>query len=157
MFFSRGVNKIQNPYTFRDYFPFYIKEIGHNSVYEIEYAEWVAICSDFYKEMMEDILQNGGTFKMPYGMGDVCISKFKVNINDLPGRSLNWKLTNETGKNVYHLNEHSRGYKYAFQWRKSNNKLVNKFLYRLVMTRANKRELARLIKEEKLDYYENYN
>ena len=132
MFFSRGPNKIINPYTFRDFYPFYCEQVGENELYKISYNEWVDICSDFYKEIMEYVLEEGGIFKMPYGLGDVYIAKFRVDLNKLTQHGLDWKLTNETGKKVYHLNEHSRGFKYAFQWRKSRNKLVNKYLYRFL-------------------------
>ena len=153
MYFGRGRNKIQNPYTFRDMYEAYIKEVGNNPLYAIEYSEFVNICGDYYKLVME-LVFNGGTYKMPYGLGELKISKRKVKLDHLMPKNMDWKSSAEVGKQVYHLNEHTGGYRYFFHWVKKKNALVNKYLYRLVMTRDNKRTLARLIKSKEQDYYE---
>ena len=36
MYFGRGKNKVQNPYTLKDTYLFYQEEIGSNSIYDIE-------------------------------------------------------------------------------------------------------------------------
>lgn len=155
MFFSRGPNKIKNPYTVSDFYDFYLKEIGDNKLYEIDYKEYSNIISDFYKSIMDFILKKNGVFKMPYKLGDVRVVKRKLNLDHLRLTGIDWKTTVETGKHVYHLNEHTSGYKYNFQWNKKNMNLKNLYFYRLVMTRQNKRLLAKLIKSGDYDYFEN--
>jgi len=154
MFFGRGKNKIQNPYTLKDTYKFYCEDVRSSKIYDIPYETYKNICNDFYKEMMNHVVERNGTFKMPYRMGSLFVLKEKVNVNKLNGHSVDWKLTNECGKLVFHLNEHTNGYKYTYQWDKKETKLPNLYYYRLVPTRANKRRLAELIKTGDYDYFE---
>lgn len=154
MFFGRGKNKVQNPYTLKDMFTFYKNEVEGSKLYDIEYSEYVDIVTSFYKTMMDHILLEAGKFYMPYGFGDISIIKFKQNINTIDHKQLDWKATNEVGKRVYHLNEHSKGYRYLFQWDKFKSRIKKLYLYRFQLTRTNKRRLAQLVKSDKYDYYE---
>jgi hypothetical protein len=153
MYFGRGLNKIQNPYTLKDMYDRYMEEVGDNPLYEVSYSEFVSICSDYYKDVIDSVFE-GETYKMPYGLGELKISKKKIVINKLRPTNVDWKKSVECGKQVFHLNEHSSGFKYFFHWVKKKNIAVNKYIYRLVMTRENKRKLARLIKSGNYDYYE---
>jgi len=154
MYFSRGKNKVVNPYTFKDFFVFYKNEVKNNELYNLEYKEYVEIASEFYKEMMDNILLKNGKLILPFGMGDVSVVKAKMKLKNLDYKALDWKTTNETGKCVYHLNEHSSGYKYFYQWDKYRSRVKKLLLYRFQLTRDNKRRLAKLIKSGDYDYYE---
>ena len=153
MFFSRGPNKIQNPYTIKEIYNFYINEVGKNSLYYVEQEEYCNIIYSFYKSIMDAIIRDNACFKMPYGLGDLRILKNKIKLDRLNILSVDWVPTVEVGKYIYHLNEHSGGYKYFFHWNKRNKKIKNMYFYKLVMTRANKRLLAKLIKTGKYDYF----
>ena len=71
--------------------------------------------------------------------------------------SPNWVKTKELWKSsedarnrkqlVYNTNEHSDNLRYKFIWSKKRSVVENKTLYTLTMTRANKRELSKRIKE----------
>ena len=152
-FFGRGKNKIQSPYTLKDTFVFYKNEVEDNPVYEIEYSEYVDIVTEFYKTVMDHILLKAGTFYMPYGLGDIYVVKAKLKLENIDHKQLDWKTTNEVGKRVYHLNEHSGGYKYLFQWEKFKSRIKKLYIYRFQLTRDNKRRLAQLIKSGEYDYY----
>lgn len=153
-FFGRGKNKVQNPYTLKDTYVFYVNETEGNAAYETSYKEYVEIVSLFYKEMMDHVLLKAGKFYMPYGLGEVSVVKTKLKLENIDHKQLNWKITNEVGKRVYYLNEHSRGYKYFFQWDKVKSRIKKLYLYRFQLTRGNKRRLAELIKSGEYDYYE---
>jgi hypothetical protein len=151
MFFGRGKNTIEHPYTFADMYKDYISDIDEGSPYYVSYIEYVEICSDFYKAISKAIIDDGITFKLPYGMGEVYVLKKKVKYNgNLP---IDWQATIKEGKKIYILNEHTKGFKYAFFWHKPL-KFKNKFIYRLVFTRSNKRYLAKAIKQKNKDYFE---
>ena len=87
MFFSRGKNTIQNPYTFQDMYYDYISDIDKNSPYYVTYAEYVDICSIFYKEISQAIIEEGIKFKLPYSLGEVYVIKKKklLSLPDLIG------------------------------------------------------------------------
>jgi len=151
MYFSRGKNTIQNPYTFPDMYESYIKDKEVGSLYYVTYNEYVNICSMFYKSISKAIIDDGAKFKLPYGMGEVFIRKKKNKItNKLP---IDWMLSVQYHKRIYNLNEHTSGFGYKFFWTKPCH-IKNKFLYRLVFTRNNKRGLAKAIKQEHKDYFE---
>ena len=151
MFFSRGKNTIQNPYTFQDMYYDYISDIDKNSPYYVTYAEYVDICSIFYKEISQAIIEEGIKFKLPYSLGEVYVIKKKTKLNSrMP---IDWQLSVKYGKKIYILNEHTGGFGYNFFWTKPY-RIKNKFVYRLIFTRTTKRALAKAIKKYKKDYFE---
>ena len=156
MFFSRGPNKIQNSYTLKDMYTNYIEGVDEDSPYFVPYSEYRAICEHFYKDMMIHILEKAGEFKMPYNLGKIYVDKKKVPVGNKKKLAIDWALTNEHGKIIYHLNEHSRGYKYIFCWEKKTFKTKNKSFYRFVPSRWNKRRLAQLVKSGDYDYFSRY-
>jgi hypothetical protein len=151
MFYSRGKNKIANPYTLPDMYKKYLLEFPEGNIYYIEYKTFVKLNEEFYKRITNEMLNYGVTFKLPFRMGSVKIIKRKINYSNK--LAIDWENTNKYGKKIYHLNDHTEGYKYLFKWDKTSILLNNKSLYRLVFTRANKRTLAKLIKSG-MDYYE---
>ena len=152
-FFGRGPNKIRNPYTIYDTYEFYLQQVGNNSLYKVEKREYVEIVGDYYKAMVEHVLE-GGTFRLPFKLGELYIIKKKVDFTKSKSMTPDWALTNKVGKKVFHLNEHSGGFKYLFYWNKLYRNLKNLYFYRLVLTRTTKRKLAKLIKECGYDYFE---
>ena len=63
-----------------------------------------------------------------------------------------WESDKEAKKNkqlVYHFNEETNGIRYKFAWSKNRVLVSNKTLYNLRMTRSNKRELSKLVREGK--------
>lgn len=155
MFFSRGKNRVQNPYTFKEMYDHYYKGLvdGENSPLYVTYDMYVKICSDYYKAVMDLILEDGLTYKIPHGLGTIKVAKRKVRLSTARRIPIDWQATFKYNKKVYCLNEHSNGFRYFFYWSKPNT-YKSKFLYRLVFTRQNKRRLANLIKKHNKDYFE---
>lgn len=152
MFYGRGKNTIQDPYTLPDMYEHYIKGIPEDSPLYVTYNDYRDIVSSFYKGASHNLIDEGKTFHMPFNLGDTYVEKTKLDYsNRLP---IDWALTTKTGKVIYNLNEHSQGYKYKIMWNKKVCMFRNNFLYILVYTRANKRLLAKNIKTRKSDYFE---
>ena len=154
MFFSRGLNKIQNPYTLKDSYFNYIKDKDINSPYYIDEQEYMNIIEDYIKIINDELLNKASIFKMPYRLGTIQIVKLSSSNNRNKKYSIDFNLTNKYGKTIYHLNEHSDGYKYMFRWSKIKSVVKNKTKYRFVPTRTNKRQLANYIKSGTIDYFE---
>lgn len=151
-YYSRGKNKIQKPYCLNDMYEDYIKDKEEGSPLWVTYGEYRDIVTVFYKEVINNILNEGRTFHMPFMLGDTYVEKTKLDYNNrLP---IDWQLTTQTGKVIYNLNEHSQGYKYNIKWNKKSCIFTNNYLYKLIYTRANKRLLAKNIKTKKSDYFE---
>ena len=58
-FFSRGKNKIQDPYVTKDFYKEYIKDKDKDSIYDVDYKTYVYIVETYYKALVEYVL-NGG-------------------------------------------------------------------------------------------------
>ena len=151
MFYSRGLNKVRNLYLLEDIYKYYSKSIEKNGPFNIPYPLYRTILEDYFKRIILKIFE-GKIYKIPVGLGSLYVIKIKMNYDKKNGLSPDWANTNKYGKLIYHLNEHSKGFKYRFHWMKKGLSFNTDVLYRLVMTRANKRELARLIKTGEVDY-----
>ena len=152
MFFGRGKNKIQNPYTLPDMYKEYIKD--KEGPYALSYKEFVDISNSFYKGIADYIL-GGGIYKMPYRLGEISVVKFKPTLGYQGASTINWVKTNETGKAVIETNDHSNYNKFRFYWsRKNNSKVKNVKRYGLQFTRALKRRLAAIIKSGEYNFFE---
>lgn len=151
MYFSRGKNKVQDPYTFVDMYEEYISDKEQESPYYVTYEEYVNICSLFYKSISKLVVDEGIKFRLPFGMGHLFVRKKKpTTTSHMP---IDWVQTAREGKVIYNFNEHTKGFGYKFHWSKPNN-IKYKFTYRLELTRENKRYLAKAIKQNKKDYFE---
>ncbi len=149
----RSKNRAKNPYTFPDMYEDYIKDIDEDSPYHVTYNEYAGICSDFYKEVMVEVLEKGRRYKLPFRMGDICVTKKRLKLFDKAHLPIDWAMSKKLGKWVYHMNDHTNNFKFRFRWsKKMCRNTPNIGLYRLVFTRANKRRLAELIKSGNYDY-----
>lgn len=153
-FYSRGKNKLQNLYKATEMYEFYIQNKEKDSPYYISKTEYISIVNLYFKRICELLLE-GDMFYVPFGMGLIQILKIKIDINKTT-LTPDWGLYNKTGVKTFHLNEHTRGYKYNIIWSKKDIKFVNNAMYRFQPVRSLKRTLARLIKVDKKDYIERY-
>ena len=97
------------------------------------------------------VLQNGQNYKLPCSLGTVQIVKYKPKEYNKHSLSIDFNESKKLDKRIYHLNEHSNGYKYRLYWSKQPFSFTNRYKYQLCFTRANKRQLAQLIFNNK-DY-----
>lgn len=153
-FFGRGKNKVQDPYTLSDMYENYIKDKEEDSPYDISYQEYRLIIEDYIKMVMNEVLDNASTFKLPFKLGSIRIIKLDSSLGRKRRYSIDFGLTQKYGKAIYHLNEHSDGYKYMFKWDKKDSYVKHGSFYRFIPTRTNKRRLAFNIKNNITDYFD---
>ena len=135
------IRKNKKSYTIADIYRDYIK----NNDVELNYARYKRIIDEFNKVVKEEILERSQPFKMPYGLGVICIVKYRPKSYTDKSLSVDYKSSKEEGKRIYHLNEHSNGYKYRLYWSKVPKIFSARYKYQLCMVRENKRHLAQLI------------
>ena len=97
-------------YTFRDMY----KTMGA----EVPYKLYTAILHAMCQIILEHVLERSEGFKMPYGLGFIQVGKYLPKQLTPKSLSIDYKATREYGKKIYHLNEHSDGYKYRLYWSK---------------------------------------
>ena len=125
----------------------------------LSYAKYRKILEAYFKKIVHFLIEESGIFKMPFKMGDLRVEKHKMNIsalNTFKKLKIDFKIFNETGKKVYYLNEHRRGYSYSIKWDKSTaGNFTYKKVYKYVPTRTMNRRLAWILKNDfTKDYFE---
>ena len=141
-------------YTVASFYNYYLDNIESDTAYDISYKQYRSIITDYFKYLKEQLLYNSKCVKLPYRLGSIQIVKHKPKHYDKRSLRIDYKATKQYNKLIFLTNEHSNFYKYRCHWDKTNVLVKNKTNYQLVMTRANKRELAQIIKNKIHDYQE---
>ena len=112
---------------------------------EADYRLYKRVLDEMCNVILEHVLMRSEGFKMPYGLGLIQIGKYKPKALVEQSLSVDYKASKEYGKHIYHLNEHSDGYKYRLYWSKIPRTFPDRYRYQLSLVRQNKRKLAQLI------------
>lgn len=120
----------------------------------VAYDTYREIILSYFRFLSNQIVEEGRVVELPCRLGVIRIIKHKP--KTLSGDSLcvDFKNTKDLSKTIFHLNEHTRGFKYRFLWSKQEAIFINKSKYQLIMSRANKRRLAYILKNRLRDYSE---
>lgn len=137
-----------------DFYNSYCEYVKDNPLYQVDYTTFRSIINDYFRYLRDEIIENGKEVKLPCRLGTLRIVKHKPKQYNNKSLRIDYHASKEYGKIIYHLNEHSDGFKYRFYWSKLNVLIKNKTKYQLVMTRDNKRRLAQIIKNRERDYVE---
>ena len=131
----------------------------------VDYNLFKGIVQLFFIFLLKKIF-DGDEVTLPARMGTLFIrgtkEKPRLEGNEIKGLSINWGKTKalrnscpeamEKRTRVYNTNEHSSGIRYKFIWSKSRVLVQFKSVYSFRMIRSYKRELSRLIINEKKEY-----
>lgn len=112
---------------------------------EIDYSLYKRILDEMCKVILEHVFEGSEGFKMPYGLGFIQVGKYRPKSLSPQSLSVDYKASKEYDKRIYHLNEHSDGYKYRLYWSKIPRTFPDRYKYTLSLVRQNKRKLAQLI------------
>jgi hypothetical protein len=154
MYFGRNKNKIQGLHGIHDIYDFYFSKLKGNELYDVDYKIYRDIINKYFYVISKEILYGAYEMKFPHRLGSLRIIKRKVDINKLTKFGIDWVETVKNHKVIYYLNSHSKNYIYRYKWIKGNMTTPNLYFYKFVSSRANKRELAKIIKSKQCDYFE---
>lgn len=120
---------------------------------EVDYGLYKRILEEMCRIILDAILNSSDGFKMPFGLGFIQVGKYLPKALNDKSLSVDYKASREYDKRIYHLNEHSNGYKYRLYWSKIPRTFPDRYKYQLCFVRQNKRRLAQLIfnKQDYLD------
>ena len=120
---------------------------------EVDYELYKRILDEMCRIILDAVLNSSDGFKMPYGIGFMQVGKYRPKTLSGESLSVDYKASREYDKRIYHLNEHSNGYKYRLYWSKIPRTFPDRYKYQLSFVRQNKRRLAQLIfnKQDYLD------
>lgn len=141
-------------YTVASFYNDYLTTIEPDTVYDIDYNKYRAIITDYFKFLQNRLIEEGKQVKLPYRMGSIQIIKSRPKHWDKRSLRIDYQATKQYNKLILLDNQHSDGFKMRCWWNKVDMMVPNKSKYQLVLTRANKRRLARIIKERLIDFEE---
>lgn len=120
---------------------------------EVDYGLYKRILEEMCRIILNAVLDSSDGFKMPFGLGFIQVGKYLPKALNDKSLSVDYKASREYDKRIYHLNEHSNGYKYRLYWSKIPRTFPDRYKYQLCFVRQNKRRLAQLIfnKQDYLD------
>jgi len=175
VFISRGVNKIRPDYGINDIYKYY-KENAKSPLDEKKFKELWKI---LIKIIIRLIVYRNVDIALPARLGTLCARKIKskpivkedgtviknrLGVNykaswkkwqrEYPDLTIHEIAKLEGKKPVYHLNEHTDGYKVRWKWDKFTCTVKNQSIYSLAMTRENKQELSKAFSQFNTDYYQ---
>lgn len=141
-------------YTVPDYYKHYLTTIDRDTIYEIDYSTYRKILNAFFKFLRDEILEESREVKLPCVLGTLSVVKSQPKEYTSKSLRVDYHLSKQYGKLMFHLNEETNGFKYRYHWCKRTMRTKNKSKYRFIATRANKRYLAYLLKNNLKDYPE---
>ena len=109
---------------------------------EVDYELYKRILDEMCRIILDAVLNSSDCFKMPYGLGFMQVGKYRPKTLSGESLSVDYKASREYDKRIYHLNEHSNGYKYRLYWSKIPRTFPDRYKYQLCFVRQNKRRLA---------------
>lgn len=112
---------------------------------EVDYSLYRRVLDEMCAVILEHVLNHAEGFKMPYGLGFIQVGKYRPKTLTQQSLSVDYKASKEYDKRIYHLNEHSDGYKFRLYWSKIPRTFPDRYKYQLGLVRQNKRKLAQLI------------
>lgn len=144
---DRKIRKNKKSYTIYDIYNNYCRETEK----EVPYFVFKNVLDKFNEAIKESLLDRSEVIKLPYGLGFLAIVKYRPKTYTSKSLSIDYKTSKDENKLIYHLNEHSNGYKYRLYWSKLPRTFPDRYRYTLKLIRCNKRYLAQLIFNHK-DY-----
>lgn len=112
---------------------------------DVDYSLYKRILDQMCNVILDTVLERSEGFKMPYGLGFIQVGKYRPKSFTQQSLSVDYKASKEYDKRIYHLNEHSDGYKFRLYWSKIPKTFPDRYKYQLSLVRKNKRKLAQLI------------
>ena len=150
---NKSANKTKS-YTVASFYNDYLNSIEKDTVYDVDYKTYRSIVTDYFRHLQQNVIEEGRLIKLPYRLGNLQIIKSKPKHLDKRSLRIDYQATKEHNKLILLDNQHSDGFKMRAWWNKTDVMVPNKSKYQLVLTRANKRRMAVIIKNRLIDYEE---
>jgi len=164
-------NKIDIHRGMKDAYHLYCEK--YNNPYNLTQTQYSKVFKEIMEEVMKLVLFENTEIRLLANIGNLRVQKRKIKLKlddegNLITRNLrvDWLATNqlwdedEDSKKskvlVYHMNDHTDRYNMRFYFDKRTSFIKNQTSYSLLMSRKWKRELAKILKDEKskIDYFE---
>lgn len=150
------------------------------NIKKVDYKTYSSVIREFNNKLADTLILDAREFVLPYRLGKLRIKKYKQEIKidkngeiDKKNMPVNWKKTNDLWRKLYpdmtmqqikdipgkqrifHLNEHTSGYRCFLFWDRIGCNIKNNRIYSVIFTFYNRRKLASMLQTDcKVNYYE---
>lgn len=128
----------------------------------LSFEKWLEIIYAYNYGFRDHLLETGDRCKLPWGIGSFAISKTKpkrtINLNgkELIVMAVDWPKTLKLGKKVYHLNNHTDGYRFKWRWFIHDSRFKHCDIWVFKPSRVSSRKLAEYLKRPNSPYPQIY-
>lgn len=134
-----------------------------NPEIKITFKQFVDILYTYNDFLMMYLLDSGEIIKLPYGLGNIVINKYKpikykklLNGETKLNLSVDWKETKKQGKKIYLMNYHTKGYKCYWMWSHRNARFKFPFMWKFEVNRKYSRLLNTYLTKKEIEYINIY-
>jgi hypothetical protein len=117
---------------------------------DITYKQFCAIPKQIHIKLVDRLLRGRYSIRFP-NLGSIKIVKTENAIPEAKRTIINWKLYKETGVKVPYRNSHTNGAVYKFHLYPYYKRIVQFGFYDLRMSNVHKANLAKAIREDKIN------
>lgn len=168
---GKSKEKVKIDIHTEDFFNYYKKytfDGNSESKFFLTPKQYGAFIKTVFDELTDKIIYENYEFKVPYKMGTICIRKYQKKIKIVDGKVQNnfpvdwnetlklWERDEEAKRKkvlVKHLNKHSDGFIYKWQWIRNRADIPNRHYWYFRPTRTNKLKLKSAINKGMVDFY----
>lgn len=150
---KRTEGKFTKDLSTKDFYKDYCRASFNNKRIPVDYAIYYKVVRAFNKKLQEKIVSNASSFKMPYNLGYLGITKYEVNFDIEKLKT--WKVNYGESKKQSMLIYYDQPYRYKWKWDKLKLKLTGKKYYKFTPCREASRAIPKQLNSNPgFDYYE---
>ena len=150
---KRTEGKYTKDLSTKDFYKDYCRASFNNKRIPVDYAVYYKVVRSFNKVLQRKVVTEAGSFKMPYNLGYLGITKYEVNFDI--DKLKNWKVNYGESKKKGMLVYYDQPFRYKWKWDKTKLKLTGKKYYKFTPCRDASRSIAKHISNTPgFDYYE---
>lgn len=146
---KRSKGRYTDTFKMKDVYKQYLKDNPKDSDFYVDYKTFISNIDLCFEKVLHNILYEADEITFPHRLGSISIIKTKMRMDKL---TIDFAKSKELNTTIYHLNDHSNGYRMRYRWRKHKAIFTNRKYFSFIPSRQNKRLLSKLIQEGKTDY-----
>ena len=147
---KRGKGKLSGCLTIKDAYNSYKQEKIEKEKDYVTRSLFSKLCKDFNKELLNQVIEESETVKLPYRLGKLFVIKRELDLGSIPRNK--WKVDYQKSKELGFIVYFENDKKYYIRWDKKVAIFKWKSVYLFNACRTAKRQLGAAIKNKK-DYY----
>lgn len=140
----------------------YDKFMALHPTVNLTYDQWKQIIYTYNELFRDYILDTGEKAKLPWGLGSFAISKKKPKkFKEFEGKQyinlpVDWAKTKKAGKKIYHLNNHSDGYRFKWFWFPREARIYQVEIWNFKPSRVSSRKITEYINKPNCNFAQIY-